>query len=181
MIMADVFTYLFVILGLLIALVCYWLMFQALFPGRVERARAVLAQTPGRSVVAGVAVAAPLMAVGSGLASLPNGLMRLLGTALILLTVLLALFGTTGLARRIGDGLAAPDDTGAPGRRVLRGGAVLAVTFILPLVGWFVVLPVSLIAGVGAAVLALRDRGSALPQEAAVPPLPTGTTAEGHA
>jgi hypothetical protein len=45
--------------------------------------------------------------------------------------------------------LPAPDDERQPWRRVLRGGAVLGLTFVLPLIGWFLVLPVSLLMGVG--------------------------------
>jgi len=40
----------------------------------------------------------------------------------------------------------------------LRGGLVLGLTFVLPLIGWLFVLPGTLILGIGAAARSLRKQ-----------------------
>jgi hypothetical protein len=157
MIMADVFKIVFLVLGALLVLEAYWLASAALFPGWVARAREVYDARPVRATLVGALVAAPLGIVGVGAATnAPNGALKLVGALLASVPILLALGGSTGLALRIGAGLALPADELAPWRRVLRGGIVLSLTFLLPVVGWFVVLPWALVSGVGAALLALR-------------------------
>jgi hypothetical protein len=158
MILADVFMYLFLVLGFLVTVVCYWLLFEALFHTRVERLRAVYHERPVKAALVGLLITAPALILGSALASAPNGLGKLLGVATLLLLVLTALYGSTGLAVRVGEGLASAVDAQYPWTRALRGGSVLAVTFILPLLGWFVVLPLVLVSGIGAAFLARRRR-----------------------
>ncbi len=73
--------------------------------------------------------------------------------------------GSAGLGDRIGVGLPSAGDATQPWRRLLRGGTVLSLTFLLPIVGWVGVLPWTLVSGVGAAVLAMRAHG---PRTAAV-------------
>ena len=43
-----------------------------------------------------------------------------------------------------------------PWRRLLRGGMVLGLAFVMPFLGWFVLLPWSLASGLGALVLSRR-------------------------
>jgi hypothetical protein len=74
--------------------------------------------------------------------------------ALVMVTVLLALAGTAGLALRIGRGMAAATDGDENWRRVRRGGIVLAITY-----GTIVLLPLTLLAGLGAIVLARSRNG----------------------
>ena len=44
---------------------------------------------------------------------------------------------------------------------MLRGGVVLVFLFLLPVIGWFIVLPWALVSGVGALLLSLRREESA--------------------
>ena len=78
-----------------------------------------------------------------------NPLIQISGFCLIAVIVLTGIAGSTGICRQIGRGLAMPDDESRPWRRVLRGAIVLAMTFILPVIGWFVVLPLVLVSGFG--------------------------------
>lgn len=150
MIMADVFKILFLILGTLTTAVSYWLLFEACAPLRVERARANYERRPLRTTLLGLIVSAPVVGIGLALSSVPRGPVKLVGLILIMLTVLAGLFGSAGLTRLIGQRLASPADAVQPWRRVLRGGIVLSVSFVLPFIGWFMVLPFTLISGVGA-------------------------------
>ena len=45
-----------------------------------------------------------------------------------------------------------------PWRSTLRGGVVLELTYLLPFLGWFVILPASIIIGSGAANLGLLSK-----------------------
>lgn len=157
MIMADVFKILFLVLGALLVLEAYWLATGALFPEWVARARGAYAARPVRATVLGVAIGVPLAVVGVALATnAPNAVLRIAGALVLSIPILLALGGSTGFALRIGAGLAMPEDERAPWRRALRGGAVLSLTFLLPVVGWFIVFPWVLVSGVGAAWMASR-------------------------
>lgn len=150
--LADVFTVVLIVLGLLTVFVGIWLATAGLFPGRVERCADRLGTTPWTCGWVGLLVAVPLIAAGSAVGRVaPNAPGKLLGVVLILATVLAALAGTTGLALRIGRGLAAEADAREPWRRVRRGGVVLALTY-----GTIVLLPLTLLAGLGALVLTAR-------------------------
>ncbi|GMU94214.1 MAG: hypothetical protein AMXMBFR4_32720 [Candidatus Hydrogenedentota bacterium] len=153
MIMADVFKILFLILGSLIVTVSYWLLFEALLPGTVERAKWQYEKRPVRVALVGALIGMPLFIAGLALA---NGaaLVKLIGIALVCSLIFLGLLGSTGLARLIGTRLASAADPEFQWRRVLRGGTVLSITFVLPVIGWFFVLPLTLASGLGSLVLA---------------------------
>lgn len=157
MIMADVFKILFLILGTLITVVAYWLLFEALFTRVVDRAARQYAERPFRVALVGLLVGAPLFVIGLALLNSAAGL-KLIGTILVSALLLTGLLGSAGLARRIGIQLASATDAQYPWRRVLRGGTVLSITFVLPVIGWFVVLPLTLASGVGAVILSRVGR-----------------------
>ncbi|MBI5092710.1 MAG: hypothetical protein HZB26_09755 [Candidatus Hydrogenedentes bacterium] len=171
MIMADVFKILFLILGTLVTVVCYWLLFEACAPARVDRARRNYERRPIRITLLGLLVSAPVIAIGMAMVSAPAGLAKVIGLTLIMLLVLSGLLGSAGLTRMIGQRLESAVDSAQPWRRVLRGGVVLAVSFVMPFIGWFLVLPFALISGVGATIC--RAPASPAPQPAPIaePPL----------
>ena len=159
MIMADVLKIVFLILGTLIVFVSYWLAAAALFPRTVGIAREVYARRPLRATFVGVVVAAPLVLLGLALlGGAPNPALKMIGVVSLSIPVMLGLLGSAGLGERIGVGLPSDVDAVHPWRRVLRGGAVLSLTFLLPVIGWLGVLPWTLLSGVGASVLAWRAR-----------------------
>jgi hypothetical protein len=178
MTMADVLTWTLGIVGSLAVLVSYWLAAQGLFPGLVRRASACY-QRPVRVTLAGLAVAAPAILLGGFVYQARSPALKFVGAFLIALPALIGLMGSSGLCHRIGTGLASPMDEKQPWRRVLRGGIVLALTFVLPAVGWFVLLPWALISGFGAALLSVRSGTSPEPPVASEPALPSPRGATG--
>ncbi len=154
MIMADVFKILFLVLGTLTTIVSYWLLFEAMVPRMVEAARQAYEQRLRRTLWVGLLVVLPGLVVGFSLANAPVALLKLLGVTMLMLLALMGLMGSAGLTRLLGQRLPSPDDETYPWRRVLRGGIVLAICFVLPLIGWFLVLPITLVTGVGATVRA---------------------------
>jgi hypothetical protein len=156
MIMADILKILLIVVGILMIYVSYWLLAEALFPDLVERASRKYAQ-PVRITAVGFGAALVPVILGLILANLPNPLFKLVGITLLVVPALLGLAGSAGLTLRIGAGLRSPIDEAQPWRRVLRGGIVLALSFLLPVVGW-VILPVwVLLSGLGALVLCLQE------------------------
>ncbi len=151
MIMADVLKIFLIVVGLMLVTVCYWLASEALFPRLVRRARDHFCQRPLMTTFAGILLATPLGLVGAGLSSAGSGPAKAVGFALLAVPLFLGLMGAAGLARRIGEGLPTPLDETQPWRPVLRGGVVLSFLCLLPLFGWFLLLPWILVAGAGAA------------------------------
>ncbi|MDZ4860738.1 MAG: hypothetical protein SGI88_17320 [Candidatus Hydrogenedentes bacterium] len=152
MIMADVFKILFIILGTLITLVSYWLLFEALFKKMVKQASIEYEQHPLRATFVGLVSGAPLFGISLALLNSAAGL-KFVGVVLLSVVLLVGLVGSAGLARLVGARLASATDASFPWRRVLRGGIVLSITFVLPIVGWFIVLPLTLASGFGAVVV----------------------------
>ena len=173
MIMADVLKFVFLIVGLLMVFVAYWLAAEALFPALVERARQQYQGHGWRITLVGLAAAVPLVALGFIVGQLAHPAAKMLGVALGSMPVLVGLVGSAGLSRRIGEGLVSRLDEQQPWRRVLRGSIVLALTFLLPVVGWFIVLPWTLISGFGAALLSCRSQR--VPAVSAIPPTISAT------
>ena len=156
MIMADVFKILFPLLGTLAALVCYWLLFEALFPQTVDRTRVQYRNHPIKIFLLGVLISIPAIMLAGWLANNAGAGGKLLGASAFVFLLASALVGSAGLARHIGCSLDSVTDKEQPWRRVLRGAVILAITFLLPLVGWFVILPATLLSGVGALALSFR-------------------------
>lgn len=177
MIMADVLKIVFLIVGTLIVVVSYWLAAAALFPQTVTRAHAAYDQRPLRATLIGTAITTPLLIGGFAMASAgPNPALKLLGVVLLAVPVLLGLVGSAGLGERIGVGLPSTLDVPHPWRRMLRGGTVLSLTFLLPVIGWFGVLPWTVISGVGAVWIAVRAGRRTIP-----PPDVVAAMAPAHA
>lgn len=154
--LADVFTFLFTILGFIIVFVCYWLMAAGVAPEFVGRAAERLRLRPIVSIALGLVTMLPLIIIGVIVSQkATNGPLKVVGLTIILLPLLIALFGSAGWALRIGAGLKSRRDEREPWRRVLRGGIVLAITFVLPFIGTFVVMPLVFVSGCGAFILAL--------------------------
>lgn len=157
--LADVFTVVLSVAGVLTVLVGWWLAITGLFPRLVERCADRLGTAPLQCFLAGLAGAVPLVLGVVVLGKIStNPAAKLLSVALVIVLLLLALAGTAGLALRIGRGLPAASDGGERWRCVRRGGIVLALTY-----GTIVLLPLTLLAGLGAVVLAGLGRGEKPP------------------
>jgi hypothetical protein len=157
MILADILQWFLLILGALFTLNAHWLGAHALFPGVVKRAGQRYFESPVKATLVGLAIAAPTLTVAIGVGKeAPYPVVKALAVGLALLAGLLALVGSAGLAERIGLGLPSAVDERQPWRRVLRGGIVLGLSFLMPFLGWFVLLPWTLVSGLGAWALAGR-------------------------
>ncbi len=150
MIMADILKIFLLVVGAQLVLIAYWLAAEALFPHFVTRARKRYGAHPIRVVVLGLAVGLPGAAIAFSLLQAGGAPAKGAGFGLAAAVAGAGLLGSAGLCRRIGEGLPSPADAAQPWRRVLRGAAVLVTTFLLPFLGWFGVLPLVILSGVGA-------------------------------
>jgi hypothetical protein len=157
MIFANILFWFLMIVGAYLALNAYWLAAVALFRPAVERARLTYATRPVAATLAGVLAFVPVSILFLVFAKAAHPGVKLVSGALLTVPLVLALVGSAGLADKIGAGLASPVDEDQPWRRVLRGGAVLALLFVVPLLGWFVMLPLTLASGLGALFLPPRS------------------------
>jgi Ca2+/Na+ antiporter len=162
MTLADVLVWFLLVAGTFLALLGAWLAAHALWPAAVERCSGQYSR-PVRATLVGLVTSLPIFAIGAAAADRGKQVPALgvVGVALLLLLLVSAVFGLAGLARRIGAGLPSPLDEAQPWLVSLRGGLVLAATFLLPFGGWFVLLPCALVSGFGALVMAWRQRGRA--------------------
>jgi len=148
---ANVLVWLFIALGFFLMFVSYWLAAAALFPDHVARCSSHFSR-PIRTTLIGLLVFVVPISIGIAVLNAAPASLKWVGLLLVAAPILAGLVGSAGLARRIGVGLPTPEDGVQPWRAVLRGGIVLALTFLLPILGQLLLIPLVLAAGTGAAV-----------------------------
>ncbi|MDZ4829719.1 MAG: hypothetical protein SGJ09_05910 [Phycisphaerae bacterium] len=151
---AVVSAWLWIHVGVLLVVVAYAACGSAFLPTASERGREILARSPIRTLLIGLAMTVPIMLVAIVLMNLPNGAVKLVGTVMAVSWLMIGLVGLAPLALHVG----ARGDAGPiRSTTVMRGGALIALTWMLPVVGWFVALPLTLACGAGCLLLSLRD------------------------
>jgi hypothetical protein len=167
---AHVYTTLFLHLGVLLVVTAYYTIGAALLPGITTRAAARFAARPWFVTIIGVAISIPWV-VGSIVIAQFSGPPQLIGAMLLGAWIIAGLVGGAGIARYVGT---QGSDRGRDDDRwqtVARGGFLIALTWALPFIGWLVVLPLSLAAGVGCLALSRGVRPVA-PAPVPAPPIP---------
>jgi hypothetical protein len=163
MLMADTMAIFFVILGLLLAFPGLWLLCRGLWPRAVAGAAAIC----GNGLIKPFVVGAPITAVMIFIAAVLSrfgaaGKIASAGT--ICLYLMTANCGVAGLVAVVGERLASFSgnmESEAPWRVTMRGGVALGLAALLPILGWFLILPISMMVGCGASFLSLLRRGAA--------------------
>jgi hypothetical protein len=152
MIMADVFLWVFLIVGLLVVLVATWLLAAAVHPAGVHASRDRYRAAPWRLLLRGTLVTVPVAVAGLALlGGAPAPALRAVGLLLLAALAGAALLGAAGAAALVGAGLPSSRDPDASWRATLRGGTVLALAALVPVAGWLLLFPALLLSGVGAA------------------------------
>ncbi len=157
------------VLSLLVSLTGYFLLVRSLAPAFVDRAERAATERPLASALVGFPVAILAVVLTAVLVNVGPGPAKASGLLFLGLSLGLSLSGVAGLAQRVGRSLPSPSDDARPWLRALRGGIVLELALLLPLVGWFVVLPLTLAMGTGAACLSALGVGAARPSPSRAP------------
>lgn len=157
MLMADTMAIFLVILGLMLALPALWLLCLGLWPNAVTGAADICENGIVKSFALGAPVTGAVVflavALGNGLGNIG----KISAALLLCVYVLQASIGLSGVATRIGRRVNSPGDDARPWRATLRGAIILELSYLLPILGWFFILPVSLIVGSGASTLSLLN------------------------
>jgi len=152
-------------LAAFLILIAHWVVSAGLFPKAAEKFADVYGRRPILAVIVGLLTYGPIQVLGLNANKIHNGPVKFIVIVATFATLLIAFIGASGLALRIGRNLSAGSDTW---RQVLRGGVMLALVFITPFLGWFFALPVGLISGFGAFLVARPWKASA-PELVTVP------------
>src|SRR6202158_1981990 len=158
MLMADTMSIFFVILGMMLAFPGLWLLCRGLWPDAVAAAADRCDERRWTSFLVGLPVTVVMVVLTKILFNVLGPAGKIAGVGVVCLYMLQAHTGVSGLATAIGWRLASPLDEQRPWRATLRGGVVLELTYLLPILGWFVILPASIIIGSGAANLCLLSK-----------------------
>jgi hypothetical protein len=157
MLMADTMSIFFVILGMMLALPGLWLLCRGLWPDAVAAAAERCRQRLWSSFLAGLPITIMMVAITAILFNVLGPLGKIAGLGVVCIYLLQAHTGVAGLATSIGHRLATTPDDQRTWRSTLRGGVVLELAYLLPILGWFVILPVSIVIGSGAANIGLAS------------------------
>ena len=150
-------------------LLAHWVATTGMYPQAARAFADVYERRPIRATLLGIFTYGPLILLLLSSGKIGNAGVRLVVVMAALAAVLLALIGSAGLALRIGRNLCAEAD---PWRQSLRGGVMLALVLITPLLGSFFLLHVALASGFGTLLLARPWKAKA---QANVPPLSAET------
>jgi hypothetical protein len=156
--MADTMSIFFVILGMMLAFPGLWLLCRGLWPEAVAAAADRCSKRLWSSFLAGLPIAIVVIVAAKILFNVLGPVGKIASVGVICLYMLQAHTGVSGLATSIGRRLLSPLDEQRPWRSTLRGGVVLGLAYLLPILGWFVILPASIIIGSGAANLGLLSK-----------------------
>src|SRR5215470_8404409 len=184
MLMADTMAIFFVILGLLLAFPGLWVLCRGLWPRAVTKAAAVCGEGLIKPFLAGLPITAVTVFAAAALGNFgPAG--KIAAIATVCLYLMIANCGVAGLVTVVGEKLAGPSgnvDSQQPWRATLRGSVALGLASLLPILGWFVILPVALIIGCGANLLSsLRALSASRVRSGQAPASPVETSELGAA
>src|SRR5260221_8184523 len=131
------------IFALFTALTAYFLIARALFPAFVQRTEAAWTDRPVASFLIGLPVTGALTFIAFALLNAPLPAARVFGFVASGIALGFVFAGTAGLAARIGRSLGAPSDVGPEWAALLRAGIALELSMIFPILGWFIIAPIS--------------------------------------
>jgi hypothetical protein len=163
---ANVLLWLFLTVAFYFVFLSHWLVAASLFPDYVGKCEYRYSR-PIITTLVGLLFTVVPISIGLVIANVAPPFLKWIGILITTVPILAGLMGTAGLAQRIGRGMPAPVDDQQPWRRVLRGGTALALTFLLPILGQLIVIPLVVASGVGASVLTWFARK---PTSAPTPP-----------
>ena len=148
---AVVYTFLFLHIGVILVVAAYYTFGASLAPRMTQRGRIRFARRPWLPILIGVGISIPWVVLALVALNLPNGAVKFAGAALGSLWILCGLLGGASIAQHIGR----VEGQSPSWSQTFRGGLFIVLTWILPIVGWLVMLPMTLCAGVGCLLLGM--------------------------
>jgi hypothetical protein len=155
MIIGDVLGTTFLVLAVCVSLWALLVGIALVFRESAASARGRLEARPGHALAVGALVGLVAGGLGTVFANLPNGLVKLIGWALLLGLTALAALGGGGMALLVGARIQDASPRLSPFGALGRGAGLLIAAGLVPLLGWFLVVPLSLLAALGAGASAV--------------------------
>ncbi len=148
MLMADTMAIFLVILGFMLAFPGLWLTCMGVWPSLVEGSRQRCEKGLIKSFFIGLPITVA-MVIAVSIVGKTEGIGQASAIGIVCLFVLYSNIGVAGLVTLIGNRLPSPADAERPWKATIRGGVVLELSYLLPLLGWFVILPITWLIGCG--------------------------------
>ena len=149
MMLADTIGIFLVVVGVLIAFPALWLLCRGLWTVTVSECAERNSHGMIKSFLTGLPIVIASIILMGISGKLPGPVGQLSPLFLIGVLVLYASVGVAGIATMLGARLSSPGDVDRPWKSTLRGGIVLVLSFLFPILGWFLLLPGSLVIGCG--------------------------------
>src|SRR3954447_15082870 len=165
MLFGDVMAIGLSIAGFLLSLQGVWLVCLAMWPRRVARAAERCERNGIKSFFIGLLLTGFAVLAIALLGSRLGTAGQLAGWSIGLLYLVYSGVGTAGLVTHLGKRLSSPADADRPWKATIRGGVALELAYLVPILGWFGLLPLSMIIGAGAVTLSFLGR-----RDGAIPP-----------
>lgn len=153
MFLADVTAIALSIIGFLLSLQGLWLLCRAIWPKRVRQAAQRCQTSRIASLLVGIPMTVVILGLAGAIARRGGTPGHVLGWTIGSIFLLYAGTGMSGFATFVGERLASPYDALRPWWATVRGGAAVELAALFPVIGWFVLLPVVMMLGVGAVTL----------------------------
>lgn len=149
------------IVGTCIALWALMVGVALLFDKRVFQAEERLKTAPWKALGTGALLAGMVGVIGVGSWANPIGLLKLIGYLLSMLILALAVIGGAGLAQMVGERIQAFGSHLSPFGALQRGAVLIVLAALVPFFGWFLFLPLTILAALGAGFYAFWPRAAA--------------------
>lgn len=153
-VLADVYTVTLIIVGILITVPALLIALNLLLPRFTERIQQRAQANPVMGLVLGGIVGLAAVLLVAILAQAPGPLRTLAWVAGLVLAAVGAL-GAAGISRLLGLRLGQWSAPTSRLNNLVRGAVIYELAALVPLLGWFVFLPLMALIGLGTAVLAL--------------------------
>ena len=166
-------------LAAFLILLGHWVATAGMWPNATRAIAYVYEKRPIRALIVGLFTYGPLIVLLLTSGNVSNPLVKIVGAIGGFGAILFGFIGTAGLAMRIGRNLSPSAEIW---QQSLRGGVMLALVFITPLLGWLFLLHVGLASGFGAFLLAKPWKSkvaatATAPEPAPSPEIPVSATA----
>ena len=149
---AEVYTWFFIHIGVLLVAASWLTVSAILCPGITGRGAAALARRPWLAFIIGFALFLLGVILFAVMNVIPFPAAKFIAVLVGLCVILFGLLGAGGLVRSLASRV--PSREATPTLRLLYGISLLVVlTWMLPFLGWFFALPVTLMLGLGSLVL----------------------------
>jgi hypothetical protein len=142
-----------------------------LFPRQSEKAEATLAGSPAACFFGGLGMAIILM-IGLALINAKMPIFTLIGALLCFALAIIMTIGSAGVVRLLSKRIGQMDGGQPSFKALLRGSFIYSVGLNVPILGWFLFAPLSLLFTLGAGISGMFPAPQPLAPPVIVPPAP---------